>query len=95
MRGEEEKLKAMTTKEREEHKKMGGRLTGGRVERFFGCRCQSSVLQDVNFSSATRTLLRPMLLYGRWNRVRRYKSVRANSTSGGRREDRLEFSDSD
>jgi hypothetical protein len=63
MRGEEEKLKAMTTKEREEHKKMGGRLTGGRVERFFGCRCQSSVLQDVNFSSATRTLLRPMLLY--------------------------------
>lgn len=30
-RDEEEKLKAMTTKEREEYKKMGGRLTGRHV----------------------------------------------------------------
>jgi hypothetical protein len=34
MRGEEERLKAMTTKEREEYKRMGSRLTGGRVFPF-------------------------------------------------------------
>jgi hypothetical protein len=31
MRADEEKLKAMTTKEREEYKKIGSRLTGERV----------------------------------------------------------------
>jgi hypothetical protein len=34
IRGEEEKLKGMTAKERDEHKKIGGRLTGGRVFPF-------------------------------------------------------------
>jgi hypothetical protein len=61
-RDEEDKLKAMTGKEREEYKKIAVRLTGGCVFSF-GCRCQSFVFQDVNFSSATKPLLRPMHPY--------------------------------
>jgi len=34
MRDEEEKLKAMTAKERDEYKKMAGRLTGGCLSLF-------------------------------------------------------------
>jgi hypothetical protein len=38
MREEEGKLKALTAKEREEYKRIGARLTGGRVSpRPFGC----------------------------------------------------------
>ena len=63
IRGEEDKLKAMTPKEREEYKKIGTRLTGGHVFPFSAVVANPPIFQDVNFSSATRTSLRPMLPY--------------------------------
>ena len=60
-REEEDKLKAMSAKERDEYKKIAFRLTGRCVFPFRLSFAQSSVFQDVNSSSATKILLRPML----------------------------------
>ena len=95
MRGEEEKLKAMTTKEREEHKKMGARLTGGRVDPF---RLSLPILcfpgrqlfeRDKNLAASDASLLEDGTVSVDISQYERIAPVEDDE------EDRLEFSDSD
>jgi hypothetical protein len=95
MRDDEEKLKAMTTKEREEYKKIGARLTGRRVSPF---RLSLPILRfpgrqlferDKNLAVSDASLLEDGTVSVDVRQYERTAPVEDDE------EDRLEFSDSD
>ena len=94
-REEEEKLKALTTKEREEYKRIVARLTGGRVFPFSAVVIQilrfpgrQLFERDRNLAMSDASLLEEGTVSVDISQYER-------TTTGDEEEDRLEFSDSD
>jgi hypothetical protein len=96
MRGEEEKLKAMTAKEKEEYKRMGARLTGERVTPYYAMVANRPFVvgrqlfeHDKNLATSDASLLEEGTVSVD---ISQYERV---ATKEDDEEDRLEFSDSD